>query len=261
MFDQAKKVTLKEVAKLANVSHTTVSNVLNNTGSVSEETRLRVLEAIKTLNYEQNVLARSLKTRKSRVLGVVISDNSNPLFSLVVKGVEKIATKRNYNVILCNTDQDVEREIRQIKMLYERQVDGIIISLAKERTDHLARYINRKPFVFINRLPDRMFGDTILTDNFQGGYEVVSHLLSLGHRRIGIFGCSTEYITGRERYRGYLAALREYQVEPDPALVVQTHFRAAQEAFEPALSFLEKAKPTAVFGSKARNFHSGLLLA
>ena len=264
MKDKSAKVTLNEVAKLSNVSHTTVSNVLNNTGSVSEKTRQRVLAAIETLNYEHNVLARSLKTRKSQVLGVVISDNCNPLFSLVVKGIEEVATQRGYNVILCNTNQEIDTEIKQIKTLYERQVDGIVISLATESVNHLDKYIHRKPFVFINRSPDQPFGDIVLTDNFKGGYDAVSHLLSLGHRRIGIFGCSPQYITGRERLRGYHTALEQYQVPVDPALIVKRRFRIANEAYQVAKDFIKEAKPTAVFGAtyysmlgilKAIHFH------
>jgi len=245
------KATIKDVARLAKVSHTTVSNVLNNTGYVSDETRKKVLEAIELLNYEQNILARSMKTQKSMVIGVVISDNSNPLFSLVVKGIEDSAALRGYNVILCNTNQEVERESAQMKILSERQVDGIIISVAKENIEHLDKFMKKeRPIVFINRSPDRTYGDLVLTDNFRGSYEAISHLVSLGHKRIGIVGCSPEYVTGRERLNGYLSALKENNIELDESLVIKSTVRSVDQAYMAAMEILSRpVKPTAIFGA------------
>ncbi|MGI6084425.1 MAG: LacI family DNA-binding transcriptional regulator [Acetivibrionales bacterium] len=245
------RVTMKDVARVANVSHTTVSNVLNNVGYASEETRRKVLDAVELLNYEQNFLARSMKTNKSQVIGVVISDNSNPLFSLIVKGIEDVAASKGYNVILCNTDQDVEREAAQVKILNERQVDGIIISVASENVSHLDKLIKtQRPVVFINRSPDRVYGDMILTDNRIGSYEAVSHLISLGHNRIGIVGCSPEYITGRERLEGYLKALKKHHITPSESLIVKSTVRNIEQGYAAALQILDKEeKPTAIFGA------------
>jgi LacI family transcriptional regulator len=243
------KATLNEVARLAKVSHTTVSNVVNNTKAVTEETRARVLKAIELLNYEHNVLARSLKTQKSNVIGVVISDNSNPLFSHVVRGIEDVASLYGYNVILCNTNQNVAREVVQLKTLFERQVDGVIISVADERAEHLDRFRD-KPVVFVNRRPERQYGDVVLTDNFQGSFEAVTYLLALGHRRVGIVGCSPDYVTGRGRLRGYLEALKQFGVEPDERLIIQSTVTRKEDGLQAARRLLERTDPpTAIFGA------------
>ncbi len=243
------KPTIKDVARLAKISHTTVSNVLNNTGYVSEETRQKVLQAIELLNYEKNAVAISMKTQKSHVIGVVISDNSNPNFALAVKGIESVATQRGYNVILCNTDQDVAKESAQMKILSERQVDGVIISVARENVEHLDGFMKKeRPIVFINRSPDRLYGDMVLNDNFKGGYDAVSYLISLGHKQIGIVGCSPEYNTGRMRLEGYLSALKANAIQPDDSLIIKSTVRNVEQGYAAALEILNKPqKPTAIF--------------
>lgn len=243
------KATIKDVARLAKVSHTTVSNVLNNTGYVSEDTRKNVMKAIEMLNYEQNIVARSMKTHKSYVIGVVISDNSNPNFSHAVKGIEYIATQRGYNVILCNTNQDVAIETAQMKILSERQVDGIIISVARENIEHLDKFMKKdRPIVFINRSPDRIYGDMVLNDNFQGSFDAVEYLISQGHQRIGIVGCSPEYNTGRERLEGYLSALKARDIKPDDSLILRSTVRNSDQGYAAALEMLGRPhRPTAIF--------------
>jgi LacI family transcriptional regulator len=244
------RITIREVARLAGVSATTVSNVLNGRGSVSEKTRKRVLLAVEALGYEQNLVARSLKTRKSRVIGVIISDNSNPLFSLVVRGIEEVASSEGYSVILCNTDQDVEREYRQIRTLNERQVDGMIISVADEKAEHLDLFRGSRPVVFVNRCPERLYGDVVMTDNSRGTREAVAHLLSLGHRRIGIVGCSPKYSTGRGRLEGYLAALKERGIDPDESLIVKATVVNRHEGFAAACTLLQQpSPPSAIIGA------------
>lgn len=156
-----------------------------------------------------------------------------------------------YNVILCNTNQEIAIEAAQIKTLFERQVDGIIISVADEKAEHLDNFKRKdKPVIFINRSPERSYGNIVLTDNYQGAYEAISYLVTLGHRRIGIVGCSPNYITGRERLGGYLEALKDHNIQIDESLIVKATIHNRDMGYEAAMTLLgQSSMPTAILGA------------
>lgn len=180
--------TIKDVARLANVSTTTVSRVINNkTESISDDTRKRIQEIIKENNYQPSSIARGLVTKKTRTIGLIIPDISNPFFSDIVRGGEDEASKRGYNVFLCNSDYREEKEVEYIGILNEKCVDGIIFTgNSIENYDNLLNLVNSSiPIIIMNsnRKTQNSYG--VYLDNHWGGYIATQHLIKKGHKRIG----------------------------------------------------------------------------
>jgi LacI family transcriptional regulator len=213
--------TMKDVARVAEVSLKTVSRVVNGEPNVRPETELRVQRAIAELGFRRNDAARSLRQRhRPRPLGLVIGDVGNPFYSAIARGVEQVLRGREMLLITGSSDEDPERERELIRSLLERRVDGLIVAPAA--TDH--RYLlpdiaHGVPIVFIDRPPGRIEADTILLDNAGGVQAAVTHLLELGHERIGFIGDLPSIFTAGERLRGYRAALAAHGVTEDPAIV------------------------------------------
>ena len=220
--------TLKEVAKRAGVSVGTVSNVVTGTVPVSSARRERVLAAISELGYQPNHVARSLKLRRTKMLGMVISDITNPFFSQMVRGAEDAALRRNYLLLTFNTDDRAEREKEVISVLRSQRVDGILLVVASEqrRPSHILETIRRGiPVVCLDRLPPGVSVDSVTVDNTGAARDCVQHLLKLGHRKIGIIAGSLSLQTASERLQGYKEALAEAGIDPRPEWILQGNFR------------------------------------
>ncbi len=203
----------------AGVSAKTVSRVVNTDPHVSPATRARVQEVVARLGYRPNPLARGLATRKTRSIGLVIADISNPFFPEVVRGVEDEATPRGYHVILLDTDEDRSKEVRSIEFLLTEHVDGLIVCGSRAPRSILLDVARRLPLVLINRTLPGQIAWTVMTDNYVGGRQATSHLLSLGHRRIGYLGGPGFSQASRDRLHGYRAALKHYGLPYDPQLI------------------------------------------
>lgn len=212
--------TARDVAKRADVSTSTVSHVLNGTRLVSDDLRQRVMAATHDLGYEPNAVARSLKTQRSDTVGLIISDLANPFFTAVVRGVEDTAKLRGYALILCNSNEDPDREEDYIGVLLSRQVDGLILAPVGEGHEHLARLQRRRfPLVLIDRdLPDFEVS-TVTLDNERAAYQAVHHLVQLGHTRIGMISGRRGISTTRDRIAGYRRALEEAGLAYDDRLI------------------------------------------
>ncbi len=200
-----KRVTMSDVAREAGVSLMTVSRVLNGKAEVSPETRQRVLDVIARLDYRPSGVARSLVTRRTRTIGLVVPDNANPFFSEVARGVEHAAYAHGYNVFLCNTDEDLERERAVLQSLEEKGVDGVVLCSSRLEDDELRTVIARHPAaVLLNR---RLEGvAAVLVDDEQGGRMATEHLLRAGRRRVGFLTGPPASRSGRQRVTGYRAA-------------------------------------------------------
>jgi DNA-binding LacI/PurR family transcriptional regulator len=208
-----KKATVKEVSQIAGVSTATVSRVLAGFEEVSDETRQRVLEAAKSLNYQPNRNARNLRMNTTSKIGVIISDIQNPFFGSVVRGIEKITIKDDFTLILGNSDEDPDHEKKLITMLLEEGVAGIILVPTNPNTnDYHPLFTSGTPFVIIDRqlsLPDL---DTVLVNGAAGIEIAIAHLSELGHSRIGYVGGLHHLSVMREREEGYLTALRKHNL-------------------------------------------------
>jgi len=217
-----KKVTIEDVAEMAGVSRQTVSRAINDKGEISPKTKERVLAAVEKLGYRPNRLAQGMVTQRTMTVGVVVPDITNLFFPEVARGVQDASRENGYNVLLCNTDDDPEEEIGNLKSLADHQVDGIIMvtSCANEKkltifADHFG------PIVLINRAFSHSNVSVIMTDNVRGGYLATEHLISLGHRRIGMIAPPPYRENMFKRVEGYQEALRSAGIESGLDLVVR----------------------------------------
>ncbi|MGH9664305.1 MAG: LacI family DNA-binding transcriptional regulator [Bryobacteraceae bacterium] len=245
--------TIKEVARRARVSVGTVSNVLGDRVPVSSRLRERVLAVVRDLDYHPNHVARSLKMRQTKMLGMVISDITNPFFPLLVRGAEDAAWKHHYMLITFNSDDQLEREKLVLSVLRTRRVDGILLVPAVSEGDHShvrAAVDSGIPVVGLDRAIRGFPMDMVMVDNVAGARECVRHLISRGHRRIGALIGRIELQTGRDRLQGYKEALAEAGIPVEDDLVVTSGFRI-ESSYPAAKGLLEQARPTAVFTANA----------
>lgn len=201
--------SIKDVAKEANVSIATVSRVLNDIDVVNQETKQRVLDAIEKLDYRPNILARSLKTQRSSTIGIIIPDISNSLYPEIVRGAEDLASIYNYNIMLCNTDLDKNREKESFNILREKMVDGIIYMGDSLDADIKAAIKNSGvPVVSVGTMDDEDDVPSIGIDSYSGANEAVKYLLSLGNKNIAYIGYDKKTALEHEKiYAGYRDAM------------------------------------------------------
>lgn len=242
-------ITRDDVARLAGVSSATVSYVINNgPKQVTDPTRRRVLQAIERLGYQPSSIARSLKTRKTTTLGVIVTDILNPILSAIAKGVEDEIVPWNYNMILCNSDEDPGRELRFLNMLLAKQVDGVILMPTGENKGLLFSLVDQRklPMVLLDREMEGLKVSTFLFDNEAGAYQATLHLIDLGHRRIGLVSLPRTLTPGRERASGYDRALREAGIPFVSSLVAEGDFKAEHAAGLVRSLFSNQDRPTAL---------------
>lgn len=209
------QVTIREVAQKAGVSPTTVSRVLNDKskGHMREETRTRVLEAIEELKYVPNKYARALKKQKTGVIGALIPDISDLFFSLVVRGVEKIAYQNKYSVIVCDSENSVKKEESYIDILFQEKIEGLIFIPCSTKNNRIKKLVDRQISVV---LVDRELVDfnlpRIICDDFTSSYNLTKYLIDLGYKKIGFIKGPSNTTTAEERFRGYVQALKDYNI-------------------------------------------------
>ena len=246
------RVTIKDVARQAGVSTSTVSLVLNNKPvSISQETRNAVLTAARELNYRPNQLAVSLVTQKSKTLGLIIPDNSNLFFAQLSKHIEIAANQAGYTLIYGNSNDSVRTDLHYLHIFGDRGVDGIIIAPSvfgapDEYWSCLSFIYSLKlPVVFVDRAMQESNLPSILPDNFTGGYLATRHLLDQGHRVVGCCTGPANLESCVQRLNGYRKALEEYGIAFNPALIYQGDF--STESGQKALPYLLGQNITAVF--------------
>lgn len=198
--------SIKDVAEKAGCSTATVSRVLSGTGYISEDAKAKVLAAVAELDYRPNRFARNLRSRKSLVLGLILSDIRNPFFSAISRAVEDVAMAAGYSTIICNTDEDTAKEARYLELMAEEKVAGIILSPTRAGFQHLARAVkNLPPLALIDRKPPGISADSVVIDNHEASGKLAQVLIDGGYQRIaGIFGAKS--FTASERRKGFEAA-------------------------------------------------------
>ena len=211
--------TIKDVALHAGVSVATVSHVVNDTRFVSEATRLRVQQAIQALRYVPSAVARSLKSNRTQTVGMMIPNNSNPYFAEIIRGIEDTCYGAGFNVILCNSDDDPLKQSTYVRLLSEKQVDGLIV-LSSGSDLGLLDTLRAAPMpqVVVDREIEDLAADLVEVNHEAGGYLATQHLLQLGHRRIACIGGPQTLSSARQRVQGYQRALREGGLPVDGAL-------------------------------------------
>jgi len=241
--------TQNDVARLAKVSHTTISRYINNKGHISPDVKERIKSAIEDLNYKPNMFAQGLKSRRSMTLGVIFPDIVNPFFSNIFKSVEDIAHRNGYNVILCITDENAEKEIDYLKVLKTRAVDGYLI--VPSPSDDYTRYniLQGHHIVYAVRKPAL---ENIICYKNADDYALrlaVEHLIALGHRRIGIINLPLTIPPARERLEGYRQTLRMYNIPVDNDLIRYSPF-SMDVSYHETMALLElPTRPTALISA------------
>jgi LacI family transcriptional regulator len=244
--------TVLDVARRAGVAPITVSRVVNNSGYVSQATRERVETAVKELGYFPNTLARGLRSKRTRTLALIVTDITNPYFTLMARGVEDAAGASGYTVVYCNTDESEEKEENYANLLAQRQVDGVLLvpSCGKVKTIKflLSNDIN---FVAIYRRVTVIEIDSVLSDSVNGAYQLVKLLIGLGHKRIAMITGPKDVSTSVDRVAGYQQALIESGLGNNEqvyygAFIQQSGYEFTKQAM------MQSPRPTAIFG--ANNF-------
>ena len=228
------KVTLRDVARLAGVHPATASRALNEEARslVREETALRVAEAARALDYRPDHLARSLKTRRTATIGVLVPDITNPLFPPILRGIEDQLNRKGYVALIGNTDNDHERERRVVTEMRDRSIDGLIVATARRHHPLLVESSRGGlPIVLVNRVVEDHVLPSVSVDDQMGIRAAVAHLVLLGHRRIAHVAGPQELSTGNGRYLGFLAGLEASGIEADPALVAFANSFSEAEGF------------------------------
>jgi LacI family transcriptional regulator len=240
--------SIKDVAKEAGVSIATVSRVLNDIDVVNEDTKNRVKDAIAKLGYRPNIVARSLKTQKTKTLGIIIPDISNQFYPEIVRGAEDVANIYDYNIMLCNTDLDKEKEIEYLRILKEKMSDGIIYmsnSLDEDIMELLKEL--RLPMVLIENMDPTGRVPSVSIDNEQAAYDGVTYLIKRRNKRIAYIGADKSLRNlSAERYMGYERALKKNKIKIDDSLV-NFSGNKAKDGFEGINKILESTEVDAVF--------------
>jgi LacI family transcriptional regulator len=241
--------TIKDVADVAQVSITTVSHVINGTRYVSDELRARVEEAMTTLSYHPNGLARSLRVGQTKTIGLIVPDNSNLYFAEIARIIEDLGYQNGYSVILCNTDDMLEKETSYLDVLVNKMIDGIIFISAGDSGENFHRLHSQNiPIVIADREFPDIAADLVLLDNCTGGYLATRYLIGMGHRRIACISGSSLLTPSAQRVDGYRQAMREAGLEIAPNTILPGDFRfQSGEACMDQLLESTVERPTAVF--------------
>jgi LacI family transcriptional regulator len=201
--------TMRHVAMLAGVSIATVSAVINGTAAVRPERKKRVLDAMTALNYFPDAIARGLKTGKSNAIGVVVPDITNAFYPEVIRGVEDTAREAGYSVLLCDSNEDPQREAEHLNSLFSRRVDGVLLACCVNSAVYSGTFRGRCPVVFLDRLPPIGCEGAVSSDNIHAGSMATRHLIDLGHQRIAMVVGHLGLSPHRDRLEGFRKAMQE----------------------------------------------------
>ena len=222
-----KKVTLKQIARELDVSISTVSKALRDSLEISEDTKQKVQAFAKLYNYRPNNIALSLQNQKTKTIGVIIPDIVHHFFSKVIRGIELVANKRGYNVIIGLSNESFDKEVINMQMLANGSIDGFILSISKETLQqqdyhHLKETINQgMPIVMFDRIVTEINCDKVIIDDLRGSKTAVSKLLSNGCKHVAIITTKDYVSVGKLRTQGYLEALEDYNISPDINLILK----------------------------------------
>ena len=221
------KITIKDIAKELGVSTSTVSRALNDSPEISEETREKVKAFATLFHYKPNNLALKLRNKKTMVIGVIIPEIVHHFFSEVIYGIEKIANKYDYNVMICLSNESYDKEVLNVKMLTDGSVDGLIVSIAKETLlkkdfNHFQELVNTNiPLVLFDRTSEDINCDQVMVDDIGGGRKATQHLMDIGCKKIAIITTPDYVNVGRLRSEGYKRALKENGFDIDDNFIIK----------------------------------------
>lgn len=243
-----RQVTLADLAKELGISTATVSRALKDYPDISQETKQKVIELAKRLNYRPNTMAAGLRKRESKVIGVIIPEIVNHFFSSVIKGIMEVAYEEDYRVMICQSDESYEKEVVDANALLMSRVDGILVSIAHETADfdHFQEFKDLGiPVVFFDKVPVTGFEEAskVVVDDFMGAYNSVVHLIQQGCKRIAHFRGPLIAYTSLNRYEGYKKALEDHGLPYDESLVYPCSDISFEEGYNHCLNCLALDSP------------------
>lgn len=256
-----KKVSLKDIAQAAGVSTALVSYVLNNKekeARVGKEIAAVIREIAARLEYQPNLIAKSLKSGRSHTIGLIVADISNPFFANIARTIEDEAKKSGYTVIFGSSDENPEKSRDLINVLTNRQVDGFIIAPAERSEKQIEDLLSQNiPTVLIDRYFPEIASSFVATDNYQASYDAIKHLISTGHKSIAMVAYQTNLIHIRERERGFRQALADHNLPSEKHAIKEVDFTNVAEDVEKELGLLlsEKSQDAIFFATNTLAFY------
>jgi LacI family transcriptional regulator len=241
-----KKVSLQDIAKSLDVSTALVSFVLNDRGNekgINKDTQQRVIDRAKELNYKPNHIARGLRLGKSETIGLIVADISNKFYAKIAKRIEEVASSNNFNLIMCSSDENPEKEIKLIEMLRERQVDGLIISSTQQDPAFFLQLKKEQfPFVLIDRQFKKLKTNYVGVENYKGAYDATDMLIKAGYSRIAFFNISPGFLSSvRERENGYRDALKDNGIRVKSQFIKEIDFENTKAQVHQELTALSQS--------------------
>lgn len=247
-----KKTTIHDIAKTLNITASTVSRALTDHPRISDATKKAVHKAAAKLNYQPNQIAAALRMGRSKIIGIIVPTVDRSFFSSVVRGIEEIANKFGYNVIVCQSYDNYEKEVANIDALLGARVDGVIISLGKntDKFNHFNKIMEKGlPLIFFDRTSNSLDVSNVVIDDYFGAYQAVDHLVKEGFSRIAHFTGIRKISIYKERLRGYKDALEANNIAIDNSLIIESNMQL-EDGRKSMLKLLNmKQKPDAVFSS------------
>jgi LacI family transcriptional regulator len=244
------QVTMKEIAKKLGVSVSTVSRALKDSPELHPDTKKRIVEMAKSMNYQYNLLAQSLRISRSKVLGVIVPELTSHFFSSNISGIQDTAYKRGYNIMICQSNESYEQEKANIKTLVSSQVDGLLISLSRETKNyaHLQELYDREiPFIMFDRVTEEIPVSKVTVDDAHGAYLAVNHLLEQGCRKIAYFSGPEDLYISKKRKEGYLEALKEFGISEKESRIYITDLTPEMNRQITMRMLKEEDRPDAIF--------------
>jgi LacI family transcriptional regulator len=246
---RSNQVTIKDIARELGISPSTVSRALKDHPDISTQTKKSVNQLARSLSYQPNAIALSLKHSKSFTIGIIIPETVHYFFSTVISGIEDVAYDAGYKVMICQSNERYDRELANSQMLYSNRVDGLLVSLAKETQnfDHLKFFQdNNIPVVFFDRGTDVFPSDRVLIDDYRAAFTATEYLINHGHHNLIHLAAPQNLQIGIDRYRGFSDALKDHSIQPLPHNMFQADkFETAYEVIEGLVR--EKNLPDGIF--------------
>lgn len=244
------QITMKEIARKLGVSVSTVSRALKDSPELHPDTKKKIVEAAKAMNYQYNLLAQSLRISRTKVLGVVVPELTSHFFSSNISGISDTAYRRGYNVMICQSNESYEQEKANVRTLVSSQVDGLLISLSRETKsyEHLQELYDRGiPFMMFDRVTEEIPVSKVTVDDAHGAYLAVRHLLEQGCRKIAYFSGPEDLYISKKRKEGYLEALKEFGIPESDASIYVTDLTPEGNRKISLEMLANKNRPDAVF--------------
>lgn len=244
-----KHITIKDIARELNISVSTVSRALQNHPDISERTKDLVRDCARQLNYKPNIMASNLRTSKNTTIGVVIPELNHHFFSSILDGIEQTANEAGYNILICQTGEDVQKEIRSVQTLIGSRVAGMLVGVSKQTAQlhHLQEVLdNSIPLVLYDRPCPSLPCDQVVSDDYMGAFNAVEYLIQTGKRKVMFMSSSFQLEVSRRRYQGWRDALMRYHIPIHDNMIVECDTRSGAIIATPRI-LQSDDRPEAIF--------------